>query len=70
MSVSFEELLDLVNDFAPNIIGIRSMTFYSGFFHDGIAFLRDNGIKVPIIAGGPYPTASYSDILEIILISA
>ena len=40
------------------------MTFYSGFFHDGIAFLRDNGIDAPIIAGGPYPTASYSDILN------
>ena len=40
------------------------MTFYSGFFHDGIAFLRDNGIDVPIISGGPYPTASYSDILN------
>ena len=41
---SFEELLKLVNDFKPDLIGIRAMTFYSGFFHDGIAFLRNNGI--------------------------
>jgi len=61
---SFDELLELVNDFEPNLIGVRAMTFYSGFFHDGISFLRDNGIKAPIIAGGPYPTASYADILE------
>ena len=39
------------------------MTFYSGFFHDAVAFLRDSNIDVPIIAGGPYPTASYSEIL-------
>ena len=24
---------------------------------------NNNGIHIPIIAGGPYPTASYSDIL-------
>ena len=40
------------------------MTFYSGFFHEGVAYLRDKGIKTPIIAGGPYPTASYHDILK------
>ena len=61
---SFEELLKLVNHFKPDLIGIRAMTFYSGFFHDGVAFLRDNNIDVPIIAGGPYPTASYSEILH------
>ena len=40
------------------------MTFYKGLFHDAIEFLRNNGISVPIIVGGPYPTASYAEILE------
>ena len=40
------------------------MTFYKDFFHDAIAQVRDSGIKTPIIVGGPYPTASYSDILK------
>ena len=40
------------------------MTFYSGFFHETIKYLRDNGIKFPIIVGGPYPTASYADIIK------
>ena len=40
------------------------MTFYSGFFHDAIEFLRKNIINTPIITGGPYPTASYSEILK------
>ncbi len=61
---SFKELLDLIVEFKPDLIGIRAMTFYSGFFHEGVAYLRDMGIKTPIIAGGPYPTASYHDILK------
>ena len=61
---SFKELLELIVRFKPDLIGIRAMTFYSGFFHEGVAYLRNNGIKIPIIAGGPYPTASYHDILK------
>ena len=61
---SFDELLRLINKFSPDLIGIRAMTFYSGFFHETVAYLRDEGIKIPIIAGGPYPTASYHDILK------
>ena len=34
------------------------------FFHDALARVRDAGINAPIIVGGPYPTASYSEILK------
>jgi len=61
---SYEDLYQLVLDYKPDIIGIRAMTFYKGFFHDSMAYLRDRGIETPIIAGGPYPTASYSEILD------
>ena len=40
------------------------MTFYKDFFHDALARVRDAGINAPIIVGGPYPTASYSEILK------
>ena len=40
------------------------MTFYRNFFHDAIAHIRKNGILTPIIAGGPYPTASYTEVLK------
>ena len=40
------------------------MTFYRNFFHDTIAHIRKSGIKTPIIAGGPYPTASYTEVLK------
>ena len=60
---SFEELHKKVDQFDPNMIGCRTMTFYSSFFHNCVLYLRNNGINVPIITGGPYATASYSDIL-------
>ena len=61
---SQKELFKIVEEFEPHLIGIRAMTFYSGFFHETIKYLRDNGIKSPIIVGGPYPTASYVDIIK------
>ena len=61
---SNEEFVDLIKDFKPDIIGIRAMTFYRNFFHDAIAHLRKSGIKTPIIVGGPYPTASYTEVLK------
>ncbi len=61
---SYDDLLKLVLDYGPDIIGIRAMTFYKGFFHDCLSHLRKNGIKTPIIAGGPYATASFKEILE------
>ena len=40
------------------------MTFYSGFFHETIKFLREKDVMSTIIVGGPYPTASYVDIIK------
>ena len=40
------------------------MTFYKDFFHDALEHVRASEIKTPIIVGGPYPTASYSEILK------
>jgi len=61
---SYEDLYQLVLNYNPDIIGIRAMTFYKGFFHDSLKYLRDRGVSIPIIAGGPYATASYNEILE------
>ena len=61
---SHDELVKLIKDFKPNIIGVRAMTFYRNFYHDTIAHIRKSGIKTPIIAGGPYPTASYTEVLK------
>jgi len=60
----FADLYDLTNEFSPDIIGVRTLTLYKDFFHEAIAYIRKRGIKVPIIAGGPYATASSVEILQ------
>ena len=54
----------LIDDFKPDLIGIRSMSMYKNFFHLTAAVIRQWGIDVPIIAGGPYATCDYHTILR------
>jgi amino acid adenylation domain-containing protein len=60
---SFEELKSLVQEFNPDVIGIRTLNFYRDFFHKSVSLLRQWGVTVPIIAGGPYATSSYASLL-------
>jgi amino acid adenylation domain-containing protein len=60
---SYRELKRMIEEFAPDLIGIRTLTFYRNFFHQAIAMIRQWGIEVPIISGGPYATSSYKRIL-------
>jgi len=61
---SWEELYNLVNDFKPDLIGFRVMTYYKKLLFQASAYLRKRGVTVPIIAGGPHATSSYREILE------
>jgi amino acid adenylation domain-containing protein len=61
---SYDELKDLVEAFKPDIIGIRTLNSYNHFFHKTISLLRQWGVDVPIIAGGPYATSNYRTLLE------
>ncbi len=61
---SNDELIELIKDYNPDVIGVRAMTFYRNFFHDAIDHIRKKGITTPIIVGGPYPTASYTEVLK------
>ncbi|MCP4220157.1 MAG: AMP-binding protein, partial [bacterium] len=60
----YDELKELLLQFKPDIIGIRSLTFYKDFLHKTAALIRQWGIDVPIIAGGPYATSSYTNLLQ------
>jgi amino acid adenylation domain-containing protein len=61
---SYQELKSVLQEFKPDIIGIRTLTFYKNFFHKLAAMIRHWGIEVPIIAGGPYATSDYPSILS------
>ncbi|MDQ1350650.1 MAG: hypothetical protein QG657_952, partial [Acidobacteriota bacterium] len=60
----FEELKTLLEDFQPQVIGIRTLTYYSRFFHEAVGSIRQWGFAGPIIAGGPYATSDYTTILK------
>ena len=60
---SFEELRALVDEFQPRLIGIRTLTFFRGFFHRTAALLKTWALDVPIVAGGPYATSDYRTLL-------
>lgn len=61
---SMEELRILVENYWPDMIGIRTLTFFKDFFHETAALLRLWGFKVPIITGGPYASSDYDTILK------
>ncbi len=61
---SFDELKQLVEAYDPELVGIRSLTFYKEFFHETVSYLRQWGVEAPIIAGGPYASSDYPTILN------
>jgi amino acid adenylation domain-containing protein/non-ribosomal peptide synthase protein (TIGR01720 family) len=61
---SYEELKRLLDDFRPDVIALRTLTFYKDFFHTTVGVIRQWGFDVPIIAGGPYATRNAETILQ------
>ncbi|HLP58023.1 MAG TPA: amino acid adenylation domain-containing protein, partial [Candidatus Deferrimicrobium sp.] len=60
----YNELKKLINDFKPQVIGIRTLSHHRDFFHKTVSLVRQWGIEVPIIAGGPYATSDCAAILQ------
>jgi amino acid adenylation domain-containing protein/non-ribosomal peptide synthase protein (TIGR01720 family) len=61
---SYEELKTMVDVYNPDLVGIRALTFFKEFFHETVSLLRQWGITVPVIAGGPYATSDYHTVLK------
>lgn len=61
---SYEELKAVIDEFQPDLIGIRTLTFFKEFFHETVSMLRQWGVTVPIITGGPYASSDYDTILK------
>lgn len=53
---SVEELVSILDEYKPDLIGIRTMTYFKKFFSYIIQEIRKSGCSAPIIAGGPHPT--------------
>jgi amino acid adenylation domain-containing protein/thioester reductase-like protein len=61
---SYDELKEMIEAFQPDLIGIRTLSFYREFFHQTITLIKQWGIKCPIIMGGPYATSDYQFALQ------
>jgi amino acid adenylation domain-containing protein len=61
---SYGELKTLLHEFRPDVIGVRTVTFYRAFFQKTVALIRQWGIDVPIVAGGPHATGNYKTVLR------
>lgn len=61
---SYEDLKEMIQSFKPDIIGIRTLTFFKDFFHETAALIRQWGFQMPLVVGGPYGTTDYQTILQ------
>ena len=65
---SFEELNQYVENFCPDLIAIRTMTYFKDFFAqvvNSLMIVHGGGANIPIIAGGPHPTIAPEDVLKV-----
>jgi len=61
---SFKQLKTILEESKPDLIGIRTLTFFRDFFHRSVGLIRQWGFEVPIIAGGPYAASDYTRLLS------
>ncbi|HLP60306.1 MAG TPA: D-alanine--poly(phosphoribitol) ligase subunit DltA [Candidatus Deferrimicrobium sp.] len=61
---NYQELQQVIREFKPQLIGIRTLTYYKEFFHRTVMMIRRWQAEVPIITGGPYATSDYQLILQ------
>ena len=61
---SFDQLRALLEEFKPDVIGIRTLSYFKDFFHRSVTVIRQSRFDGPVIAGGPYATSGYSSLLQ------
>jgi amino acid adenylation domain-containing protein len=61
---SYHQLKKMIEIYQPDLIGIRTLTFFKEFFHKTASLIRQWGITAPIMAGGPYASSDYDTILK------
>lgn len=61
---SYDQLIAILEDFKPDLIGMRTMSYYKNLFRDTVKVIRNVLPNTPIIAGGPHPTIAYESTLR------
>ncbi|MGE5557191.1 MAG: condensation domain-containing protein [Bacillota bacterium] len=60
---NFPELKELAEAYQPDLVCIRTLTYFKEFFHETVSLLRQWGITAPVFTGGPYASSDYETIL-------
>jgi amino acid adenylation domain-containing protein len=60
----YDRLIEMLDEFKPDIIGIRTLTNTKDFFHRSVSVIKQWRPDIPIIAGGPYATSGYKSLLQ------
>jgi len=61
---NYDELRIMLEEFKPDVIGVRTLTLFARFFHETTAKIVNWGCDAPIIVGGPYATSDYKSVLK------
>jgi radical SAM superfamily enzyme YgiQ (UPF0313 family) len=61
---AFDELNRLLLTFQPDIIGIRALSKYKVEFNEYAKLLNEKCPEALLIAGGPYPSTNYDEIIK------
>lgn len=58
------ELTDMLQSFQPDAVGVRCLNRFKKNMEEIVRHIRSLCPRIPIIAGGPYPTAAYDEVLS------
>lgn len=61
---SYAALKQVLHQFRPQVIAVRTLSFFREFFHRTLSLIRQWGFRQPIIAGGPYASSDCNLILQ------
>jgi amino acid adenylation domain-containing protein len=56
---SYGELKQMLDEFQPDIIGVRTLSLLKDFLHQTVSVIKQWLPDVPVVAGGPYATTDY-----------
>jgi radical SAM superfamily enzyme YgiQ (UPF0313 family) len=59
-----KEIEFVLREFKPQLVGIRSLSLARSSFQEIAGIVRSVLPDVPLIAGGPYPSSSYQDLVS------
>jgi amino acid adenylation domain-containing protein len=61
---NYDQMKEMLFQFKPDLIGIRSLSYYREFFHRAVSLIKQWFPETPIVSGGPYATSDYPILLR------